>query len=106
MVRTALSKRGARSVASGAQGLQQLGAVRRTPAGAGIPARLGVVAAVVAAGDVVRAPFAQQRTVQHRVEEADRMAELLVHQRDQAGPQRRDGAGAADDEVLAIDPYF
>ena len=59
---------------------------------------LARVGAVVARGDVAERALADDRAVEQRVEEADRLAELLVHQRDQAGPQRRDRAGAADDE--------
>ena len=40
------------------------------------------------------------------LQEAQRTAQLLVQQCDQAGPQRGDGAGAADHHVLAVDAHL
>src|SRR4029077_16397326 len=42
--------------------------------------------------------------IQVRVEETDWAAEVLIHQGNQARPQRRDSAGSADNEVRAVDP--
>ena len=75
--------------------------VRRAEAGAWIPACGGLVAAVRAGGDVEEIRFAAG--VERGIEEAGIAAGLLIYQRDQRCPQRRDGAGAADHGGLPVD---
>jgi hypothetical protein len=71
---------------STSQAMQELYAIGRTPAGAGIPAGLGLVGAIVSHGDILERARFGERTVAERVEESNRVPQLLVHQRDQASP--------------------
>ena len=93
----------ARCPALARQLAQQRAPVRRPEPGAGVPAGPRRVLAVVALRDVVEAGAPEQR-IQPRLREPDRRPELLVESRDQPGPQRRDGARAADRLVGAVDP--
>src|SRR5216683_1568109 len=76
-------------------------------AGAGVPAGAGLEAygragVVGAGGDVVEGGFAFGG-VDGGLDEAGGLAVLCVGDGDEAGPERRDGAGAADDHVFAVD---
>ena len=109
-----------RGASAGQQGDEDLG-VGGTPAGDRVPAGSGLVAGdrdrrrggaedhrVVAGGDVVERLVVQRAAgdpVDGGVDEAERVAGLLVGQGDQAGPERRAGAGAAGpDEPVARRP--
>src|SRR6478609_10467904 len=82
---------------------RQLRPDRPPDTGAGVPARPGGEAVVVAVGDVLQGRCPDQR-VQLRVDETDRRATLLIDQCGQPRPERGDRAGAADDELLAVHP--
>src|SRR6202042_596034 len=93
------SRLSARAVGAALQGRQQCRAVGRAESGAGVPTGTGVIRAVAAAGDVVKARCA----VEPRLGESDRGPERLVEQSDEAGPQWSYGACAADHLVGAVD---
>ena len=95
-----------RGASAGQQGDEDL-CVGGTPASDRVPAGSGLIAGdrdpvedhrVVAGGDVVERLVVQRAAgdpVDGGVDEAERVAGLLVGQGDQAGPERRGGAGAA-----------
>ncbi len=60
-----------------------------------------LVGAVRAGGDVIKTGFAAG--VERGVEETGVAAVLLIDQRDESGPERRDSAGAADHGGLSVD---
>ena len=83
----------------GAQQREDLRPVGRAQPGARVPARPRLEGAVGPLGDRVESAPRDDLGIEQRVEEPDRLAQLLVDQGDQTGPERRDGAGAADDRV-------
>ena len=76
-------------------------AVRRAESGARVPPHDGFVTAVGTGRDVVEIRFSAG--IERRIEKAGFAAGMLVHQRHERGPQRRDRAGAADDCGLSVD---
>ena len=100
-----VSERGSRASSSAAWRPDRRAACCRSasPSPCTRPSRARRNSAVVAADDVAAGAACRRATVQQRVEEAERLAELLVEERDQAGPERRDRARAADHHVLAVD---
>src|SRR5437660_3236162 len=82
---------------------EQFCSVGTAQAGAWVPASRGVEAVVIALGDVVETTTRGAHAVQRWIGKPERPAHLLVDQRGQARPQRRDGTGAAEDRVLPVD---
>src|SRR5438552_5989706 len=79
---------------------QQSSAVGTSQARAGIPIGTGLITGIVTAGDV-----SEGRTpdpIQGRVEEAKLLADVLVEQRNQAGPERSYGTGSSDHQVGSV----
>jgi hypothetical protein len=85
------------------QRLQNRRAIGAAPATAGVPSGTGFVVAVIARGDVVeRSRREGNLVVQVRIEIANRRADHLIEQRNQARPQRSDRAGSTHHELRAI----
>jgi len=93
--------RGARLSGFAAEGDEQGCSVRAAEAGAGVPARAGGIGAVGAAGDVVKSGGAFGG-IQQRIHVADIFPQRLIDPREQAGPERRYGAGSTDDGGASI----
>jgi hypothetical protein len=71
--------------------------------GHGVPARSGVVPAVVTLGDVAKASLVLHALVKELIHEANVSAEAPVHEREQTGPQWRHRAGAAKDDRSSVE---
>ena len=85
---------------------QNLRGIRRAQARARVPSRsrricTEAVDIIAAARDV--AEDLRTRRIQFVVYEAEPLTEFLVQSRDQAGPQRCDGACPADDNICTLD---
>src|SRR5262245_49536647 len=83
--------------------MEQLHSVGCPPSRASVPALFGCIGTVVAGGNFPESSRANHGTVDQRIEEPNRVTELLVHQRDQTGPQGCYRTGSADHELLPID---
>jgi hypothetical protein len=65
-----------------------------------------LVCPVVAVDDLMEGACGVRLVVEQRVEEADRLGQGLVDQRDQAGVERRDGARSTNDRRPAVDQHL
>lgn len=93
----------AESALSTTEGTEQLRPVGCPPSRTSVPAMLGRVGAIVTGGDVSERIRPNEGTVDHRIEEPNRLTKLLVHQRDQPSPQGCYRTGPADHKFLPID---
>src|SRR5438094_9486099 len=87
---------------SGRERFQQRHPIRSAEPRAGIPSFFRLVYAVVALHDVAE-PLSRIERVELRMHESQPVTLGLIEQRDQARPQRRHCAGAAEDRRLSID---
>jgi hypothetical protein len=82
---------------------QQLRPIGTPESGARIPSRTCAKGAVVALSNVVKSRRFDRLRVDQRVEIPDWFSRLLIDERHQRCPQRRNRAGAAEHSTLAID---
>src|SRR5262245_23287120 len=85
------------------EAMEELHSVGRPKSRASVPALFGLIATVVARGDVSESTRANKGAVDQRIEEPNRVTELLVHQRNETGPQGCYRTGPAEHELLPID---
>src|SRR5262249_59216953 len=71
--------------------------------GARIPSNSGGEGAVITVGDI---PQCSGVSVEGRVDKSDRTGLRRINPRDQAGPQRSNGARPADDRVSPVDAHL
>src|SRR5580704_14164514 len=82
---------------------QQLGPIRTAKSGARIPSRTCAKGTVVALSNVVKSRRFDRLIVDQWVEVPDRLSRLLIDERHQRRPQRRNRTGAAKHSTLSID---
>src|SRR5271157_4568902 len=85
------------------QRLQERGAVRTTPTAARIPSWTGAVIAIITGRDVVECSrILGKALVQVRIQVAHGVAQRLIEERNQAGPQRGHSAGSSHGKTRAV----
>src|SRR5580692_7879444 len=82
---------------------QQLGPIGSTKSGARVPSRTSAKRAVVALSNVVKSRRFDRLRVDQRVEIPDWFSRLLIDERHQRCPQRRNRTGAAEHGTLSVD---
>src|SRR5208282_2181408 len=85
------------------ESLKERGAIRTAPTTARVPTFGGFIVTVITRRDVPKRPrHGGNALIQVRIQVADGLANGLVEERKQSGPQRSDGAGSSDGETRAV----